>query len=289
MSSPLPAVKRDAGHLPGRSEWLYAQVHGHPDRQDEVLTEHLPRLLDGWTGLRQWWFRRHRDTTRPDSEQYLDLHLRLPTPGEYGQAAARVGEWAADLRGCGLLAHLQLATYCPEAGRYGHSEAMDAAHEVFAADSAAALAQITLAIHTGLPPKAVTAAGLVDLAASYAESPDIGMRWLIDRLPHEQGKLDQKLRDTGMRLADPADDWATLRATPGAETVTRAWERRRTALTTYRTHLARQRDPYSVLRSLLHMHHVRTIGVDPDRERVTHRLARASALRQSAREHWRTP
>lgn len=288
-TSPFQAIKRDAGHLPGRSEWLYAQLHGHPDRQDEVLAEHLPRLLDGWTSLRQWWFRRYRDTTRPDSEQYLGLYLHLPTPEQYGQAARRVGEWAADLRGCGLLAHLQLATYHPETGRYGHSEALDAAHEVFAADSAAALAQITLALQTGLPPEAVTTAGLVDLAASYAESPDIGMRWLIDRLPHEQGKLDQNVRDTGMRLADPADDWATLRTTPGAETVMRAWERRRTALTAYRTHLARQRDPYSVLRSLLHMHHVRTIGVDPDRERISHRLARASALRQGARERRRTP
>ncbi|MFF7166910.1 lantibiotic dehydratase [Streptomyces sp. NPDC008086] len=282
--SPLRVIERDAGHLPGRAEWLYAQVHGHPDRQDEVLAEHLPRLFDGWTGVRQWWFRRHRDTTRPDAEQYLSLHLRLPTPDQYGQAATRVGEWAADLRGRGLLAHLQLATYQPEAGRYGHGEAMDTAHEVFAADSAAALAQITLVARTGLPPEAVTAAGLVDLAASYAETPGIGMRWLINHLPHEQGKLDQALRDAGMRLADPGKEWATLRATPGADDVTHAWEGRRIALAAYRTQLARQREPYGVLRSLLHMHHVRTIGVDPDRERVSHRLARASALRQTAHE-----
>ena len=282
--SPLQAIERDAGHLPGRSEWLYAQLYGHPDRQDEVLAEHLPRLLDGWTGLRQWWFRRHRDTTRPDAEQYLSLHLRLPSAEQYGQTAAQVGEWAASLRGSGLLAHLQLATYHPEAGRYGHGEAMDAAHEVFATDSTASLAQITLAVRTGLPPEAVTTAGLVDIAASYAETPDVGMRWLINHLPHEQGKLDQTLRDAGMRLADPGGNWATLRATPGAETVTRAWERRRTALAAYRAQLARQREPYGVLRSLLHMHHVRTIGVDPDRERVSHRLARASALRQTAHE-----
>ncbi len=28
-----------AGHLPGRSPWLYAQIHGHPDRQDEILID----------------------------------------------------------------------------------------------------------------------------------------------------------------------------------------------------------------------------------------------------------
>lgn len=284
FSLPLRPTGRDAGHLPGRSPWLYAQIYGHPDHQDEILTEHLPRLLDGWTGLPLWWFRRYRDTTRPDSAQYLSLYVRLPTPDQYGQATIRVGDWAADLRGRGLLPHLQLATYHPEAGRYGHREAMDAAEEVFAADSAAALAQITLAVRTGLPPEAVTAAGLVDLAASYAETPADGLHWLISHLPYEQGKLDQTLRDVALRLADPHDDWATLHSAPGAETVTRAWERRRTALAAYRTQLARQRDPDSVLRSLLHMHHVRTIGVDPDRERVTHRLARASALRQTTHE-----
>ncbi|MFI1201635.1 lantibiotic dehydratase [Streptomyces sp. NPDC020883] len=281
---PLQVVERDTGHLPGRSEWLYAQLYGHPDRQDEVLAEHLTRLLDGWTDLRQWWFGRHRDTSRPDAEQCLSLHLHLTTADQYGQAATRVGEWVADLRACGLLAHLQLATYQPETGRYGHCEAMDAAHKVFAADSAAALAQITLATRTGLPPEAVTAAGLVDLATSYAETPDIGMGWLIDRLPHPQGKLDQRLRDTAMRLADPGDNWATLRTTPGANEVTRTWARRRAALAAYRTQLAQQREPYGVLRSLLHMHHVRTLGVDPDREWVSHRLARASALRQTAHE-----
>ena len=41
-------------------------------------------------------------------------------------------------------------------------------------------------------------------------------------------------------------------------------------------------DPQPVLRSLLHLHHVRAIGVEPDRERITHRLARAIALQRTA-------
>jgi hypothetical protein len=34
--------------------------------------------------------------------------------------------------------------------------------------------------------------------------------------------------------------------------------------------------------SLLHMHHVRMLGIDPDRERTGRRLARAAALRWTA-------
>lgn len=283
------AVERDAGHLPGRSVWLCARVPGHPDRQTEILTDHLPRLFDDWDDPPLWWFRRHREMTRPDLEQHFDLYLRLSSPDAYGAAAARLCDWVAMLRDQGLVPHLEFATYHPETGRYGHGTAIEAAHEVFAADSAAALAQITLASRTGTQLEAVTAAGLVDLAVSYTDTPAAGMRWLIEHLPQQHGPLDRTLRETTLRLADLGDDWATLHAQPGGEDVLAAWQARRAALTAYRDHLAQQRDPLSVLRSLLHLHHVRTLGVDPDRERVTNRLARAVALRQIARHEQENP
>lgn len=282
-------VERDAGHLPGRAVWLCARVPGHQDRQAEILTEHLPRLFDGWEDPPRWWFRRNREMARPDLDQHISLYLRLSTSEMYGLAAARLTEWAAVLRDQGLVPHLELATYHPETGRYGHGAAMAAAHEVFAADSAAALAQISLATRTGTPLEAVTAAGLVDLAASYAGTPTAGMRWLIEHSPQQHGPLDRTLRETTLRLADPGDNWATLRAQPGGEDVLAVWQARRAVLTAYRDHLAQQQDPLPVLRSLLHLHHARTLGVDPDRERVTNRLARAVALRQTARHRQETP
>jgi thiopeptide-type bacteriocin biosynthesis protein len=281
-------VECDAGHLLGRAVWLCARVPGHQDRQAEILTEHLSRLFDGWDDPPQWWFRRHREMARPDLDQHIGLYLRLSTPEAYGLAAARINEWAAVLRDQGLVPHLELATYYPETGRYGHGAAMAAAHEVFAADSAAALAQITLATRTGTPLEAVTAAGLVDLAASYTDTLT-GMRWLIEHLPQHHGPLDRTLRKTTLRLADAGDNWATLRAQPGGEDVLAIWQARRAALAAYRDRLAQQRDPLPVLRSLLHLHHVRTLGVDPDRERVTNRLARAVALRDTARYQQETP
>jgi thiopeptide-type bacteriocin biosynthesis protein len=290
------AAIRDSGHLPGRSRWLCAHIPGHPDRQDEVLAEHVPRLLDGWGDPPAprdpgppakrwpgcWWFRRHRETARPEIGQHLGLYLRLPTPELYGAAAARVGEWAADLRGRGLVPCLRLDTYHPETGRYGHGPAMAAAENVFAADSAAALAQIEMAARTGTPAQALAASGMLDLAVSYAPTPGQGLRWLAEDLPREPGKLDRALRDATLTLADPRRERAALRALPGGENVLLAWESRRAALVAYRTRLAEQRDPRPVLGSLLHLHHVRAVGVDPDAERVGLRLARAAALRQLA-------
>lgn len=153
---PLRIVERDTGHLPGRSRWLCAEVYGHPARQDEILTDHLPDLVGRWSDLPLWWFRRHRDTTRPDSEQYLVLYVPLPEATHYGQAAARVGEWAAGLRDQSLLREIRFGTYQPEAGRYGHGEALAAAEAVFSADSAAAIAELTLVTNDGLPAEAVT-------------------------------------------------------------------------------------------------------------------------------------
>ncbi|MFE4974377.1 lantibiotic dehydratase [Kitasatospora sp. NPDC056651] len=116
-------------HLPGHSTWLYAKVYGHPARQPQILTTHLPELLDDFDERPPWWFLRYADP-----EHHLRLRLRLGGPGDFGPAAARVGAWAARLRGLGLVGRLQLDTYVPEYGRFG-GEAMTAAERVFVADS----------------------------------------------------------------------------------------------------------------------------------------------------------
>jgi CRISPR-associated protein (Cas_Cmr3) len=93
--------------------------------------------------------------------------------------------------------------------------------------------------------------------------------------------VSRALRATALRLAG-AHGPAALRAEPGGESAFRAWDRRRAALTAYRKQLEPDGEPLHVLRSLLHMHHVRAIGVDPERERVGCRHARAAALRWAA-------
>jgi thiopeptide-type bacteriocin biosynthesis protein len=287
---PLPAAEpaeRDAEDLPGASPRLHIRVHGHPDRQNDILIGYLPRLIGAWDEPPLWWFTRHRDTARPDSAQHLAFHVRLPSPGHYGIAAGRVGAWAADLRADDLASAIELVGHRPQTGRYGHGAAMRAAESVFAADTAAALAQVELALRTGAPAEVVTAAGLVDLASSYAATTAEGLRRLTTELPHEQGRLDAGLRDATLQLTDPSSGWAVLRSQPGGDAVLSAWERRRTALGAYREQLSLQRaDAFSVLRTLLHEHHVRALAVDPERERVTNRLARAAALRLAARSSW---
>ncbi len=119
---------------------------------------------------------------RPDADQHLDLTLHLP-PDAYGAAAQHVRRWADSLHGTGLAAGLVLAPYQPQTGRFGHGTAMDAAHRVFAADSAVALAQIQLTERTdALAPQALAAASalhLVTLAPDTAAAEE----WLVRNLP----------------------------------------------------------------------------------------------------------
>jgi hypothetical protein len=78
-----------------------------------------------------------------------------------------------------------------------------------------------------------------------------------------------------MLIADATDEHAALGAYDGGDAVAAAWNRRRAALKTYRE----QHTPEIVLRTLLHDHHVRSVGVAPDSERVTNHLIRAAAQR----------
>ncbi|MGW3562774.1 lantibiotic dehydratase [Streptomyces sp. NPDC000941] len=263
--------------MPGRASILHAQLHAHPQRFGEILTGHLPGLLAQFTDPPQWWFRRHRDTTRPDSDLHLALYLHLPTPDDYGAVSAILHDWADTLHEQRLASRLELATYQPQSGRYGHGPALDAAHTVFAADSAACVAQIRITSDDSHTGHALTAASMYDLATQFTGDADQAADWLTRHLPHEHGPLDRALLRQALALAHP--DGMGLRSIPGGPEVAAAWQDRAVTLHMYRDQLTKQRDPDTVLMSLLHQHYIRALPVDPDRERLTGRLVRACALR----------
>ncbi|WP_030894153.1 lantibiotic dehydratase [Streptomyces sp. NRRL F-5053] len=277
---PGPTVA--APRMPGRSTVLYARLLAHPQRHEEILTGHLPVLLGQFATVPTWWFCRHPDTARPDSGQHLALYVHLPTPDDYGPAAQLVHAWADALHRQQLASGLELATYLPHTGRYGHGSALDAAHRVFAADSSASLAQIRAAADDPTTGQALAAASMLDLTVQFTGDADQAADWLTRALPQQRGPLSREKTARALALADP--ERAALLALPGGADVAAAWQERAAALSAYREQLAPQHDPDSVLHSLLHQHHIRALPVDPDRERTTGRLARACALRHRERQ-----
>ena len=272
-------IGRDHGHLPGVSNWLYAKLYGHVERQAEILAQHLPELLSEWDEPPAWWYIRYRDP-----EWHLRLRIALSDAHDFGQAAHRVSTWAGCLRREGLLRDVQFATSYPETGRWGDGALLTAAEEVFGADSRALVAQF--AQPSRPHPQALAAANLVAIAAAFTGSPEAGMNWLITYAKTEAStSLPRPVLAEAVRLADPTGDWAALRAAPGGRAITEAWEPRHRALADYRARLAAADgiDPDAVLDALLHAHHIRAVGIDRDHEHTCLRLVRAAALTWDAR------
>jgi thiopeptide-type bacteriocin biosynthesis protein len=280
-SGPLSLIGHEEGILPG-TQILFAKLFGNPGGFDTILRDHLPTLLAVWGGEPPlWWFVRYSDPT-----PHLRLRLHLDGGHDYGQAVVRVGEWAVGLRRHGLIGDLVLDTYHPETARYGSGATLRAAEGLFAADSAAVLAQLSfLASRREIHPHALTAASMVDLASAVMRSRAAGMGWLID-LPlfGRSPGCDREVVRQAVCLADTQGK--ELFAVSGGLEVVAAWQARREAAETYAEELAADGaslDQASVLGSLLHMHHARAHGIDSNSERQCDRLARAVALSWSAR------
>jgi lantibiotic biosynthesis protein len=119
-------------------------------------------------------------------------------------------------------------------------------------------------------------------------SQSAGMRWLIDHAHTGQAApvRDRDVLRQAVSLADLCGDRAALRTLSGGPQIAAAWQIRRRTVATYADCLAAEAAhvrPTSALVSLLHVHHVRAHGINPDSERLCHRLARAVALAWTAR------
>ncbi|MFD7581575.1 lantibiotic dehydratase [Kitasatospora sp. NPDC059817] len=137
---PLPARRDRTVELPGGS-WLFARLAATEARQEEILVEHLPRLLDALpTDVDRWFFVRYQD-----SAPHLRLRFHGAPPVLAAQLLPTVHDWVRELHRAGLTADLRLEGYAPETDRYGGAEVLADAERVFQADSLVALAALRLA------------------------------------------------------------------------------------------------------------------------------------------------
>lgn len=277
---PVMAAPGNTGH-PGASSVVHAQLVGNPARADHLLTTHVPVLANSLTdlGVLHWWIKRHRDTIRVEADQYLSLFFRLDDPAAYGAVTARLGQFAASLAARSLPAELTLAPHYQHPARYGDGPTIDDAERVFATDTAAAISQLRTADQAGTSAQALAAASMAQLAAAFAPDPRTGYRALLSCLQAVTAPADRALTNLARHLADPTDEHRSLRSLPGGDEVAESWNARDAALRAYHDSLSRQRNPADVLRTLLHEHHVRAVGVDPEFERKSNHAARAAAMR----------
>ncbi|WP_410597229.1 lantibiotic dehydratase [Amycolatopsis sp. lyj-23] len=241
-------------HRPGLSPWLYIKVFG---RGDDILGRTVE--LDEIAG-NGWWFIRYHEP-----EPHLRVRIPLGDAGQFGTAVAQLGGWADLLHADGLLHDYTINTYRPEA-RFGTGTTLAAAEEVFAADSHAVIGRLAG------DRTVATAAGMIGITDGFTGD---GPGWLIEHVDHH-GE-----RHAGDRAVSDQRDPVLRALAVGSD------DRLRRALGTYRVHIEQDGlDPDRVLADLLHLHHVRMIGVDLTSERHCLRLARATARTLLARDAW---
>ncbi|UNO44192.1 lantibiotic dehydratase [Streptomyces sp. MST-110588] len=277
LPTPTPArtFSPEQIQTPGASSLLLTTLYGDPRRQDTLLAQHLPVLLDRLGGP-PWWFIRFRD---PD--QHVRVRIALPDPDAFAATARTVGIWANELRTAGLLSDMRFSTSYREMGRWGSGAAWDAAEEVFRSDSRAIVAQLSQSNRPS--QRALVAAHTIAIATAFLGSVEEGMHWLIEHIPPAAPTTVPRPQFTeAVRLADPSGDWAALRGVPGGQAIAEAWADRDAALAAYRPHLpgpdTRGIRLDDVLSSLLHVHFVRHIAVDFTEEEICLYLTRAAAL-----------
>lgn len=267
-----PIDVRAHGTLPG-GEHLYLKVYAPPGDQTTILRTHVPRLLAGLPDPGTWWFLRHADP---------EPHLRLRLTG---LPIGAVTEWTRELAEADLTRRVQWDTDFNEPGRFGGLDAYTATTAVFAADSAAALAQLAVTERRSVPGwQAVTAASMVDLVTAVVGDLGDALRWLITRTRTHRPAPPRHLYDQAVLLANPFDRSAVM-SLPSGRNVIDAWSKRRRVLNAWRTELPTLSaiPPVELLPDLLHLHYVRVAGLDLDSERACLHLARAAALSWTTR------
>ncbi|GIJ60071.1 lantibiotic dehydratase [Virgisporangium aurantiacum] len=260
-------------HLPG-GEWLYAKLYCGRSRHNEILGAHLPDLIERvGSDVDRWFFIRYVDPLP---------HLRLRFHGDpsvlNGAVLPMLHDWAAELCAAGLAGRLALDAYEPETVRYGGPDALEAAERAFAADSDAVLAQVR-ACDAGLDlaPDLLAAANYVDLLRAL-DVPD-WTGWLLDEFPEGRHHAAfRRIRREALRLVDATGDAPALSDVEGGVAIRTAWQRRVPAFAAYGRRLRALGDTErgTALAALLHMHHNRLVGIDPESEARSLAIARGA-------------
>ncbi|MEU0949473.1 lantibiotic dehydratase [Streptomyces canus] len=276
---PLPTVVDPAMtrrvHHPG-GDWLSLKVYAITDRHDEILSRALPALLEQTTSLTDRWFY----VRYQDDEPHLRIRFHGKPAGLNSDLMPAVHEWADRLAAAGGIRDLVIDTYRPELARYGGPEVMEAAEQAFCADSRAAVEQLQLRDkgHLDIPAELLLAANQMDMAARLIG--DGWQDWLLKTYPKgAHHRVFQRYRNEAVAFLSPllATDGGALRM---PDELTQVWERRAPSLTHY-GHLIREAIAEGRLgtapapfRSVLHMHHNRLGGMNPEAEQGSYAIAR---------------
>jgi lantibiotic biosynthesis protein len=261
------------------AEWTCLQLYAPPARQDDLIVEALPQLVDelGPHGLDRWFFIRYYDPF-----PHVRLRFRAASPANRAGLRDRCLDWGHRQVVAGLASDLALVSYHREVERYGGPLAIDRIEAVFEACSTTSVALLRAMRVGGLRADLVAVAALEALYRDWA--------------PHRAGQPDRDGIGEAAELPVSDGARAEFRALRGALTAfASAWPGPPGEHPVSEIHAALQggRPPIqegarhvrglreagrlrgteaSILASLAHMRFNRLRGVDPEAERRCHEV-----------------
>jgi lantibiotic biosynthesis protein len=277
----LPVLVPGYGHAPGsdRARWLYIKLFVPAYRMDALVTREIPRLID-MLDDRPWWFVRYPQSTSTGESDQLRLRIsvnRAPNGSadrsisDMDETMATVAAWADGLRAAGRIGRYVFDTYLPEVGRY---LAIDAADDLFAADSRFAVVLHALTASAQLSSQAATVLSMFDMVSAVLGDHDSAAAWFNRQIPKTKFVSGRRDALTEVQALARNGLWQSL---PGWPDIAAEHARWHDCATQYRWALPAGADIDEVLHSLLHMLHNRALGADRDSEARCLHLARATA------------
>lgn len=261
--------------LPG-DDWLYMKLYGNKNRIDEFIgfyiSEFCKQLINS-KDIQNYFFIRYADP-----EQHIRLRLKLEQGKTFANLLPKLNWWFGQLKNDGLQSGVCIDTYSREIERYGGLELIEAAEEVFCADSkytAELIAQkrsgkLDMDLETAAIASIINIMGEMNI--DYKEQKEIFLN-RFDKDKHRE--LFQKNRRQYMSIGNSSSDWKTLRETEDGKLIYELFALRSKALGNYSrkiNELDEENKLYNsklgILFSIIHMHCNRLFGSNQTEELV---------------------
>ncbi|WP_169304448.1 lantibiotic dehydratase [Pedobacter frigoris] len=117
-------------NIPPGQDWLYFEIYTHPQRSNQVLTNHIQPLVDEYSALiKKWFFIRYNEYG-----QHIRLRIQLNDPTNAHYITAALTEGLKQEIQSGVVSEFLIKTYKREITRYGHA-GIEAVESHFSKDS----------------------------------------------------------------------------------------------------------------------------------------------------------
>ncbi|MFD4413320.1 lantibiotic dehydratase [Streptomyces sp. NPDC058476] len=259
------------------SEWLYAKIYTTLDAQNVILSTKMPNLLNKIADhIDSWFYIRYTDP-----EPHVRLRLRGSPETLMQHVLPALHGFLDGLRGERLIGKWVLDSYEPESHRYGGREAVRAAEELFCLDSTNSMSQIGAKFtrRLSVPDEIIAAANYAMLLESLGDWN--WCEWVEATYPNETEyrRHYRAVRALAQTWITPGSCVRTFTEVSGLSEVEHAWKNANAALVygelLHRRMPSTRRD--IALRGVLHMHHNRLIGIDPESEKKSYAILRGVA------------